>query len=160
MHYVNYRLSISKKPYVTHYGNCLLLISNTAMNNGRRAVVQYFGMVISLLQLWGSLLQGAFHAHPGVTDGYSGKSALVINYITRRSFTLLFSTDRWQGDLLTRWHFVALSYARARFSDNSVSVCLSICLSHAGVESKLITVGSHGFHGQIAYWLYHWNGAS
>jgi len=34
--------------------------------------------------------------------------------------------------------FVALSYERR--------VCLSVCLSHAGIDSKLMTVGSYGFH--------------
>ena len=54
--------------------------------------------------------------------------------------------SRRQLRILSRG-FVALSYARERFiAIGSVSVCLFVCLSHAGIHSKLITVGSRGFH--------------
>jgi len=41
--------------------------------------------------------------------------------------------------------FVAMSYAKARLSDRR-HVCLSVCLSHARINSELMTIGSCGFH--------------
>jgi len=35
-----------------------------------------------------------------------------------------------------------------------LSVCLSVCPSHAGIDSKLETVGSCGFHLQVAQGLW------
>ena len=45
-----------------------------------------------------------------------------------------------------------LSYATVRrdLAIGSTSICLSICLSHTGNASKLITVGSCGFHHRVA----------
>jgi len=37
------------------------------------------------------------------------------------------------------------------------SVLLSVRLSHAGVDSKLMTVGSSSFHHRVAQWLYFWD---
>ena len=51
---------------------------------------------------------------------------------------------------------VGLSYARGRLSDRPrvrLSVCPSVRLSHAGIDSKLITAGSCGFHLQVAQGL-------
>jgi len=41
-----------------------------------------------------------------------------------------------------------LSYRRA-----CKSVCLSVRLSHAGIDSKLMTVGSRGFYHSVAHGL-------
>ena len=44
------------------------------------------------------------------------------------------------ADLVRMLIFVALSCAGARLATHALSVCLSICLSHAGIDSKLMTV--------------------
>ena len=46
--------------------------------------------------------------------------------------------------------FVALSYALARFSCG-LRVRPSVRLSHAGIESVLMTVGSCSFHRRVAW---------
>ena len=48
---------------------------------------------------------------------------------------------------------IAFSYARPRISYKR-RVRLSVCLSHASIESKLMTVGLCGLHRRVAQGLY------
>jgi len=52
--------------------------------------------------------------------------------------------------------FAVYSFYRAqlRQSATQLRVCPSVCLSHAGTESKLITVGSCGIQHRVAQGLY------
>jgi len=49
--------------------------------------------------------------------------------------------------------FVVFSYATVQRRDRW-HVCPSVCLSHAGIDSKLMTIGSCSFHHRVSQGLY------
>ena len=72
---------------------------------------------------------------PGRSTAESDRSRIFFGPVPVRAWAVCTKDALFSSTVCTA--FIAISCARA--------TCLSVCLSHAGIESKLITVGSCDF---------------